>query len=51
MENINIENINIIKKNFKHFLKNPKQNYNNLILLYQQLVVYYFYLKSIDDDF
>lgn len=48
-----MENINIIqiKNKFKHFIKNPKKNYNNLILIYQQLIVYYFYLKSIDDDF
>jgi hypothetical protein len=45
-----MENINIIKKKIKDFLKNPKKNYNNLLILYQQLVVYYFYLKSIDDD-
>jgi len=48
-----MENINIfkLKKKIKLFLKNPKLNYNNLILIYQQLIVYYFYLKSIDDDF
>jgi hypothetical protein len=48
-----MENINIIKikKTIKRFIKNPKLNYYNLISIYQQLIVYYFYLKSIDDDF
>lgn len=48
-----MENINIIKikKTIKRFLKNPKLNYYNLISIYQQLIVHYFYLKSIDDYF
>jgi hypothetical protein len=48
-----MENINIIelKKKIKYLSINPKKNYNELILIYQQLVVYYFYLKKTDNDF
>lgn len=48
-----MENINIIeiKKKIKYLLINPKKNYNELISIYQQLVVYYFYLKKTDNNF
>jgi hypothetical protein len=46
MENLNIIDI---KKKIKDFSKNPKKNYNELVLLYQNLVVYYFYLKKTDN--
>ena len=47
----NMENINLIelKKNFKYLSKNPKKNYNELLSLYQKLVVYYYYLKKTDE--
>jgi hypothetical protein len=48
MENLNIDEI---KKKFKVLSKNPKKNYNELLTLYQQLVVYYFYLKKTDSQF
>ena len=46
-----MENLNIIeiKKKFKYLSKNPKKNYNELISLYQKIVVYYFYLKKSDE--
>jgi hypothetical protein len=46
-----MENINLIelKKNFKYLSKNPKKNYNELLSLYQKLVVYYYYLKKTDE--
>ena len=42
-----MENLNIIeiKKKFKYLSKNPKKNYNEILSLYQKVVVYYFYLK------
>ena len=48
-----MDNINIIeiKKKIKNLSINPKKNYNELISIYQQLVVYYFYLKKTDNDF
>jgi hypothetical protein len=48
MENLNITEI---KKKIKDLSKNPKKNYNELVSLYQQLVVYYFYLKKTDNQF
>jgi len=45
-----MENIIEIQKKFKVLSKNPKQNYHELLSLYQQIVVYYFYLKK-DKDF
>jgi hypothetical protein len=46
-----MENINLIelKKKFKYLSKNPKKNYNELLSLYQKLVVYYYYLKKTDE--
>ena len=47
-----MENLNIfkIKKKIKSLTKNPKENYNELLALYQQIVVYYFYLKKTEED-
>jgi len=47
-----MEKINIIKiKNkIKSLTKNPKKNYNELLVLYQQIVVYYFYFKKTDNE-
>jgi len=45
-----MENIIEIKKKFKDLSKNPKKNYYELLAMYQQIVVYYFYLKK-DKDF
>jgi len=46
-----MENLNIIeiKKKFKYLSKNPKKNYNEILNLYQKIVVYYFYLKKSDE--
>jgi len=46
-----MENLNIIeiKKKFKDLSKNPKKNYNEILSLYQKIVVYYFYLKKTDE--
>jgi len=46
-----MENLNIIeiKKKFKDLSKNPKKNYNELLSLYQKIIVYYFYLKKTDE--
>ena len=46
-----MENLNIIeiKKKFKDLSKNPKKNYNELLSLYQKIVVYYFYLKKSEE--
>jgi hypothetical protein len=46
-----MENLNIIeiKKKFKYLSKNPKKNYNEILSLYQKIVVYYFYLKKSDE--
>ena len=43
-----MENLNIleIKKKIKLLSKNPKKNYNELLLLYQKIVVHYYYLKK-----
>jgi len=46
MENINLSEI---KKKFKDLSKNSKKNYNEILSLYQKLVVYYYYLKKTDD--
>ncbi len=48
-----MENLNIfeIKKKFKDLSKDPNKNYNELLSLYQKLVVYYFYLKKTDGEF
>lgn len=48
MENFNL---NEIKKKFKVLSKNPQKNYHEIVALYQQLVVYYFYLKKSDYEF
>lgn len=48
MENLNISEI---KNKFKSLSKNPKQNYQELLSLYQKIVVHYFYLKKIQYDF
>ena len=47
-----MENINLfeIKKKFKDLSKNPKKNYNEILSLYQKLIVYYFYLKKTDNE-
>lgn len=47
-----MENLNIlkIKKKIKSLSKNQKKNYNELLALYQQIVVYYFYLKNTDNE-
>jgi len=47
MENINLSEI---KKKFKDLSKNSKKNYNEILSLYQKLVVYYYYLKKTDED-
>jgi hypothetical protein len=47
MENINLSEI---KKKFKYLLKNSKKNYNEILSLYQKLVVYYYYLKKTDEE-
>ena len=43
-----MENLNIleIKKKIKLLSKNPKKNYNELLSLYQKIVVHYYYLKK-----
>lgn len=48
-----MENLNIfeIKKKFKDLSKDPSRNYDELLSLYQKLVVYYFYLKKTDGEF
>jgi uncharacterized protein YfbU (UPF0304 family) len=46
MENINLSEI---KKKFKDLSKNSKKNYNEILSLYQKLVVYYYYLKKTDN--
>ena len=43
-------NINKIKKKIKSLSKNSKKNYCELLALYQQIVVYYFYLKKTDEE-
>jgi hypothetical protein len=48
MENLNIDEF---KKKIKDLSKNPKKNYHELLSLYQQIVVYYFYLKKTDNEF
>lgn len=47
-----MENLNFleIKKNFKDLSKNPRANYDEIIALYQKLVVYYFYLKKTEAE-
>jgi len=47
MENLNFSEM---KKKFKDLSKNPKANYNEILALYQKLVVYYFYLKKTEGD-
>ena len=45
MENLNIEEI---KKKIKLLSKNSKKNYNEILSLYQKMVVHYYYLKKTD---
>ena len=47
MENINISEL---KKKFKVLSKNPKKNYNEILSIYQKILVYYYYLKKTDED-
>lgn len=48
MENINIDEL---KKRIKDLSKNPKKNYNELLSIYQKIVVHYFYLKKTEGNF
>jgi len=47
MENLNFSEL---KKNFKDLSKNPRANYDEILALYQKLVVYYFYLKKTEGE-
>ena len=47
MENINFSDI---KKKIKDLSKDPKSNYSELLILYQKIIVYYFYLKKTDSN-
>jgi hypothetical protein len=46
MENLNISEI---KKKIKVLSKNTKKNYYEILNLYQQIIVHYYYLKKTDE--